>query len=87
LAVPYMQRLFRVAGLVSYRQRINERYPDREPVTVTVAAGRIAREDSATFFSFALAACLVRLIQFTAPFRQLRHTGPHHAADAICARR
>ena len=36
LAVPYMQRLFRVAGLVSYGE-----YPDSGPVTVTVAAGQL----------------------------------------------
>jgi len=39
--VAEMQRLFRFFGLVSYRHRVNEGYPDSGPVAVSAAAERI----------------------------------------------
>jgi hypothetical protein len=44
--LPEMLRLFFVYGLLSCRHRhgLNEGYPDRRPVTVSIAAGRIVRE-------------------------------------------
>ena len=71
---PTCSACFEFAGLVFYRRRINGDNPDRGPVTVTVAAGRVSARRFGQLFSFALAACPVRLIQFTAPFRQLRRT-------------
>src|SRR5215813_15550735 len=47
LALPEMLRLFFVRGVFSYRDELGatEGYLDRRPVTVSVAAGRMTRQD------------------------------------------